>query len=292
MNIITVGLYKELSMPFIFASLDDAKRRLPFYLATIGYDWPQENIRRPDGYPHYQWLHCLSGQGRLVVGSQGWDIQAGMGFFLLPDEAHEYSQTSVDWTTDWISFGGFAVAETLRFAGLEKSGVYEIADLWRLKTIIREVYAAEQEDSAISFHDTSLLVYELILALRTALEPRTRNAEPRHAKLRPVLQYIRSHYMNDVSINDLAAVIDVTPQYLCQLFKQSLQMRPFEYLTAFRISRSKELMVACPELAVAEVALRVGFSDSNYLCRVFKKSEGISPGAFKGLHSGADGRPI
>jgi AraC-like DNA-binding protein len=271
-------------MPFNFATLDDTRRQLPFFLATIGYDWPQENIKRPEGYPYYQWLHCLAGQGELTVGGKVLEVGPGEGFFLLPDEAHEYHGVSGDWVTDWIGFGGYAVRGMLSYVGLQASGVYELSNLWRLKTIIREVYVADREDSAIAFHDTSQLVYELLLALKIALEPRTRNAEPRHAKLRPVLQHIRGNYMRDLTIDGLAAVIGVTPQYLCQLFKQSLSMRPFEYLSAFRISRAKELLLAQPDLPVSEVARRVGFSDSNYLCRVFKRSEGLSPGGFRGLH--------
>ena len=271
-------------MPFVFTTIDDNQRRLPFVLATIGYDWPQENIRRPEGYPWYQWIQCLSGRGELIVAGRRFEVNPGDGFFLLPDEAHEYRSLSGDWGTDWMGFGGSAAAEVLRFVGLEKSGVYAISDLWRLKTLIREVYNASLADSAIVHHETSLLVYETLLSLKVALEPKTRDAQPRHAKLRPVIQFIRVHYADDLGIETLSAVIGVTPQYLCKLFKHALDMRPFEYLTAFRVSKAKELLVARPELSVAGIANAVGFSDSNYLCRVFKKAENMSPGAFRILH--------
>ena len=271
-------------MPFQFISLDDTQRSLPFFLTTIGYDWPQENIKRPAGYTWYQWLQCLSGKGELLVGGKRLDINPGDGFLLLPDEAHEYRNLSGDWTTDWMGFGGTAVDGMLAFAGISESGVYGISDLWRLKTLIRELYDASLGDSAVMYHDTSLLVYELLLALRIALEPKTRDAQPRHAKLRPVLQFIRSNYHRPLSIDDLSGVIDVTPQYLCQIFKHSLSMRPFEYLAAFRVSKAKELLVARPSLPIAEIAVMVGFSDSNYLCRVFRKTEKMSPGVFRTLH--------
>ncbi len=271
-------------MPFIFTTVDDNQRALPFLLATIGYDWPQENIKRPDGYPWYQWLQCLSGQGELTVNGQRFEIGPGDGFFLLPDETHEYRNLSGDWTTDWMGFGGSAVAEVLRFVGIEKSGVFRISDLWHLKTLLRELYNASLSDSAIAFHETSLVLYETLLALKVALEPKTRNAQPRHAKLRPVLQYIRLNFAQNIVIEDLSNLIGVTPQYLCKMFQQSLRMRPFEYLVSFRISRAKEFLVAKPELHISEIAKLVGFSDSNYLCRVFKKAEEISPGAFRSLH--------
>jgi YesN/AraC family two-component response regulator len=211
-------------------------------------------------------------------------VGPGDGFLLLPDESHEYRSLSGDWVTDWMGFGGFAAGDVLRSVGLESSGVSAISDLLRLKTLLREVYSASLVDSAIAYHDTSLLVYKTLLALKVALEPKTRDSQPRHAKLRPVLQHIRLQYASDMGIEDLSAVIGVTPQYLCKLFKQALDMRPFEYLTSFRVSKAKELLVARPELPIAELATTVGFSDSNYLCRVFKKAEGMSPRAFRGLH--------
>jgi AraC-like DNA-binding protein len=268
------------NMPFIFTTLDENQRRLPFFLATIGYDWPQEAIKRPEGYSWYQWLQCLSGRGELMVGGKRMEVEPGDGFFLLPNEEHEYRSLSGDWVTDWMGFGGFGVEEVLRTVGLEASGVYAISDLWRL-----EIYNASMIDSAIAHHETSLLVYETLLALKVALEPKTRNALPRHAKLGPVLQYVRVHYAEPTSIAGLSAVIGVTPQYLCKLFRQALGMRPFEYLASFRISKAKELLVAKPELSIAGIARDVGFTDSNYLCRVFKKAEGISPSAFRNLHS-------
>ena len=271
-------------MPFVFCAIDDNQRALPFLLATIGYDWPQENIKRPEGYPWYQWLQCLSGRGELVVGGQKLDIGPGDGFFLLPDEAHEYRNLSGDWTTDWMGFGGPAVADMLRFIGMEKSGIFRISDLWQLKTLLRELYNASLADSAIAFHETSLILYETLLALKVALEPKTRDSQPRHAKLRPVLQYIRANFAQNIVIDELSNLIGVTPQYLCKMFQQSLRMRPFEYLISFRISRAKEFLVAKPELPISEIAKLVGFSDSNYLCRVFKKAEIISPGAFRSLH--------
>ena len=271
-------------MPFVFTTIDENQRRLPFFLATIGYDWPQEAIKRPEGYPWYQWIQCLSGKGELVVGGKREEVGPGDGFFLLPDESHEYRSLSGDWVTDWMGFGGFAVDQVLSLVGLGKSGVYAISDLWRLKTLIREVYSATQIDSAVVHHETSLLVYETLLALKVALEPKTRDSQPRHAKLRPVLQHIRVHYAADVGIDDLSAVIGVTPQYLCKLFRQALDMRPFEYLASFRVSKAKELLVSDPGLSIAEIARAVGFSDSNYLCRVFKKAEGMSPRAFRSLH--------
>ncbi len=271
-------------MPFVFCTTDDNQRALPFLLATIGYDWPQENIKRSEGYPWYQWIQCLSGRGELFVGGQKFDICPGNGFFLLPGEAHEYRNLSGDWTTDWMGFGGSAVAEMLRFIGMEKSGVFQISDLWHLKTLLRELYNASLTDSAIAFHETSLLLYETLLALKVALEPKTRDSQPRHAKLRPVLQYIRANFAHNIVIEDLSKLIGVTPQYLCKMFQQSLRMRPFEYLISFRISKAKEFLVAKPELPISEIARLVGFSDSNYLCRVFKKAEIISPGAFRSLH--------
>jgi len=274
-------------MPFVFTTVDDNQKRLPFFLATIGYDWPQEAIKRPEGYPWYQWIQCLSGRGEVIVGGRREEVGPGDGFLLLPDESHEYRSLSGDWVTDWMGFGGFAVAEVLRLVGLESSGVSAISDLWRLKTLLREVYSASLVDSAIAYHDSSLLVYETLLALKVALEPRTRDSQPRHAKLRPVLQHIRLQYASDMGIEDLSAVIGVTPQYLCKLFKQALDMRPFEYLASFRVSKAKELLVARPELSIAGIAGLVGFSDSTYLCRVFKKVEGMSPREFRRLHVGS-----
>lgn len=86
--------------------------------------------------------------------------------------------------------------------------------------------------------------------------------------------------MNVIELTDLCDIMKVTPQYLCRVFKNSLGIRPLEYITKKRIQMAKQLLVMDPR-SIKDIAEAVGYANSGYFCTVFKKYEGISPGEYQ-----------
>ena len=91
-----------------------------------------------------------------------------------------------------------------------------------------------------------------------------------------VQQYIRAHLAEKLTLNDVAAVFNFSPNYLSQLFAQNSERGFVEYVTTARIAAAKELMAAT-DLKIYEVSSRVGFDSAFYFSKVFKKLEGASP---------------
>ncbi|BBB90743.1 MAG TPA: AraC family transcriptional regulator [Methylomusa anaerophila] len=98
-----------------------------------------------------------------------------------------------------------------------------------------------------------------------------------HPQLRPLLEYIDEHYQQKITLKKLAALANVSPYHLCRLFKSIIGMPPIEYINHLRISEAKKLLEQHHHLKVGEVAQIVGFNDSNYFSRLFKKYNHISP---------------
>ena len=63
-----------------------------------------------------------------------------------------------------------------------------------------------------------------------------------------------------------------------------LNCSPYEYLTSFRISKAKELLIMKLRLEVREIAVRTGFSDPSHFIAVFKKHTGFTPLEFRRLN--------
>jgi len=82
----------------------------------------------------------------------------------------------------------------------------------------------------------------------------------------------------------MAESIDVSPQYLCRLFSNILRMRPFEYLTKFRIQKAKELLLGDCNIQISEVSKKIGYNDLSYFCALFKKFEGITPMEYRKVY--------
>lgn len=93
-------------------------------------------------------------------------------------------------------------------------------------------------------------------------------------------EYIRKHYMNDISMQDAARSINYSEAYFCKMFKQQFGQNFTAYLAEYRIEEAKK-MLSQPNVSVKEVGTRVGYPDSNYFARVFRRMNGVSPSEYR-----------
>jgi len=92
-------------------------------------------------------------------------------------------------------------------------------------------------------------------------------------------RYIEEFYGNDLSVDDIAAVVGISPSYLRTLFKKSEGESPIHYLNHVRIDRAKE-MLSSNMFNQDEIATACGFQNVYYFSRVFKSFTGVSPGKY------------
>lgn len=94
------------------------------------------------------------------------------------------------------------------------------------------------------------------------------------------LQYIRTHYDADLSLEKVASVVFLNPVYFSQLFKQKTGQGYKEYVIQLRIDRAKELLQD-PYLKIADVAERVGYQDMRHFTQVFRKKLTLTPTEYR-----------
>ena len=105
---------------------------------------------------------------------------------------------------------------------------------------------------------------------------------PVDTEISAALRYIREHYGQDLTLNDVASQVGLSAGYFSSLFKREIKVGFAEYLQQFRIENAKRLLLMT-EKRSCEIAREVGFSENSYFCRVFKNVTGMSPGAFRSI---------
>jgi AraC family transcriptional regulator len=98
--------------------------------------------------------------------------------------------------------------------------------------------------------------------------------------LRQVLDYVRSHLSQDLSIIDLAQVAGMSPYYFLRLFKKSMHFTPRQYIIQIRIDRAKELLRS-RELSIADIALQCGFTNQSHFTNIFRQLTETTPKAYR-----------
>ena len=94
--------------------------------------------------------------------------------------------------------------------------------------------------------------------------------------VRRAKEFIQNHYQEQISLQIVADANGISPGHLSKSFKNIEKKGFSEYLTGVRLEKAKELMRK-GDLSIQEIAYEVGFSDSNYFGKCFKKNEGITP---------------
>ena len=268
----------------VFLMVTEEESKLPFILKSIGSRANQEHIFRPDGYPDFHWLHCTSGTGMLVIDNKEYLIQPNTGFFFFPGVSHEYFALTEAWKTYWITFSGHAAMDTVKLLKFKKYGVYTNLDTAFLGSLLKEIYNVSLAFSPIRAFVCSHLVYRFIIELKNCIDASAFGNRNYPARLKPVISFIESNYNKAPSLEDMAAVIGVTTRHLCRLFRQLLNITPFDYLTGFRIKKAKEILVSESNPTIKEAAEMSGFHSTSYFCSVFKEKEGLTPLEFKRIH--------
>lgn len=267
-----------------FPILTETDSELPVHLTSVGHWDTQERLRRPNGFPDYQWLQCLQGTGELLIGDQRYLVKPGHGFFLFPYEPHAYHPLSEPWELQWISFNGSLPNSLLKQAGITHSGVYSITNPDILITHMKNIYPIAITDHPFVGRECSKLLYAFLLDLMRSVWTSAPSATHNYLKLHPVLQFTEANYHRPITIGEMADCIGVSTQYLCHLFRITLKMRPMEYVNRERINKSKEWMFREPSLRMKDIASRVGFDNPSYFSSVFKRVEGMNPEQFKRFH--------
>jgi AraC family transcriptional regulator len=99
-------------------------------------------------------------------------------------------------------------------------------------------------------------------------------------KLNTALAYIHANLDEALSLAEMAAIVQMSPYYFATLFKQSMGITAYQYVTQCRIERAKQLLKQ-PELTIAEVCHQVGFHSQSHFTKVFRQQTTVTPKAYR-----------
>jgi YesN/AraC family two-component response regulator len=121
---------------------------------------------------------------------------------------------------------------------------------------------------------------ETLGQLKAALERRKRLGSEARRVARLAMAYIHQHYREPISRKDLADTVKVSQEYLSTCFHRETGVTPSDYLERYRIKQAKRLLETTDQ-PITKVAMEVGFYDSSYFGRVFRREVGVTPLAYR-----------
>jgi AraC-like DNA-binding protein len=109
--------------------------------------------------------------------------------------------------------------------------------------------------------------------------PVLRSVGKERLAIKEVRDCLHSSYAENLSLEQLARIANLSPFHLIRVFRQEFGLPPHAYLTQVRVHRAKALLsLGCP---IVQVALETGFVDQSHLTKKFKRIIGVTPREYK-----------
>ena len=150
-------------------------------------------------------------------------------------------------------------------------------------------FHSEMDSNPTAIESSSLLrefVGEMIL--RYGKQPATTlKVGNEHWAVKRVKECLESRYAENLSLDELARIANLSPFYLIRVFRKEVGLPPHAYQTRLRLNHARALLAQAA--TIGEAAVSAGFCDQSHFTNHFRKVFGYPPGVHvKGLASGSD----
>ncbi len=148
------------------------------------------------------------------------------------------------------------------------------------KTLTEEEMARLNRSVAVVLRKGMFTSTETLMHIKDTLMHRQKLSSEAQRITRKAMAYIHEHYAEPIGREDVARHTGVSEGYLSRCFTQETGLSLIHYVARYRIQQAKQFLNASA-MSITEIALEVGFSDSNYFSRAFRREVGISPLAYR-----------
>ena len=256
----------------------------PFIFESLGNHWKQDTVLRPGGYPYYHYLQTEKGCGRIEVQGENYSLGANEGILIAPNVPHSYHRDSTTWITMFATFTGTlagsipSMTENHDVIFIEKEQGEHIQKL--ISNALRKYHQPSPDLKSLSSD-----CYSLLLNFSDcAASPKIQENPLYQRYVVPVIKEIETNYQLELTAAELNQSVFVSPQYLSRIFRRFLGCSVYEYVTMYRISRARELLLSNPHMKIQDIAGAVGFSDASHFIAMFRKITGITPLDFRKMY--------
>ncbi len=241
----------------------------------------------------------VGGHGKHGVGEGVYEIQTGDVFVILGDTTHGYPEVdhlsliNILYEPDHLgiprsdlgSLPGYHALFTIEpqirqqqnFRNRLRLDVDQLTRATQIIAEIEEELAAKERGHR--FMATSHLM-RLIGYLSRCYSRLELDEKRPVTQISEVLGYIDRHFAEPLTVQDLMRVAHMSQTSLMRAFKEVLGRSPVDYLIRLRIARARHL-IRRTDLPITDIAYEVGFTDSNYFSRQFRRVTGQAPREYR-----------
>ena len=165
------------------------------------------------------------------------------------------------------------------------AGKIAFQDTNRLTSTYSHLRTLEHREDPIGKQLKNHLLYDLWCLYRLESSSARKLVEDKTVDplMRLARSSIRRYAYGSLSMEELAASLDLSPVQLTRKFRSSFRVTPSQYLTSIRLQKARELLLET-DSTLDEIARHCGYRNGFYLSRVFSKNMNMSPSLFRKMY--------
>lgn len=251
-------------------------RDIFFYPLSAGHFYCNSDYKvQRDNFDSILITHIIRGSFSFLLNGQELTVKAGETAVIDCFKAHTY-YTNNSFEAYWLHISGSSTK--LLFTELAGRFGSIISFDNEIERQIKDIYNLIKNNENISESNMSLKIYRLIISLF--------NANENNVCINPVIQeaisYMNQNYQNRLTVEHIAAHINMSPSQFSRQFKKQTGTSPYDYLLGIRLTKAKELLKNT-SLPISEISYQTGFANESNFIYFFKKHEEISPLKFRNI---------
>lgn len=238
-------------------------------------------ISRPNGRDDWLLFYIVKGTERFFLDGE---FDANEGSFLIYEPHQPQEHINVSEPNGEIYYIHFTANKNFKLPYFDTYKVYNskpstlICDIFEI--ILSELFEKQHcyENICVS------KLYEIFSLLSRSLKKQSNKQNPYYDKISYVLQKIGREYEKNYTLDEYAAMCNMSKFHFLRIFKNITGTSPIEYKNRIRIDHAKE-MLESTLLPVSEICSKLGFTSPSYFCDAFKTKTGVSPAMYRKLNS-------
>jgi len=248
---------------------------VPLYLPPIV--WKGDSIGHIGTFDVF--FLVLEGECFLRIDKEHFIVRKGQLAFLPKGKMRQYTQISENFSMYEVRFDASANGENLmQLLGLSDGDyVVDLHGQNKVQEIFESSSREELFKSPVYFLDLCSNVINII-CIYTEERRLQSGSDTRFFK--PVLEYMSENLEKNLTLSELSALVFMHPTYFVRRFGKCFGISPLAYFNRMKIYHTMGLLTST-QSSVEEISKAVGFSDSSYFARVFKKYTSTTPTEYR-----------
>ena len=231
-----------------------------------------------ESYDSFLIMYIQKGCLSLKFNGQTTFITAGQFVLLDCYQRHAYS-SDTGYECLWCHFDGVVAKQWYANIVSRLGNVFSMLDSYPVQKKLASIYDIFASGNPVREPLMSKYLTDILTSFLLYV-PLDKNKYNYVNMAEEVITYINEHFMESITIEELASVARLSPYHFIRTFKKETGFTPHEYIINSRISAAKYLLKNT-RMSVKDICYNTGFSSESVFCSAFKRHMGLSPEKYR-----------